>query len=250
MSRARITGAGRGRRRSAREDAGAGRHRRTWLFDLDNTLHNAVPAIMPRINRDMTAYVARLLEVSDEQANQVRTGYWRRYGATLLGMIRHHGIDPHEFLRDTHQFPDMQALVRRSVQLAAVMRRLPGRRLIVTNAPRHYAHAVLHQLGLLSAVHGMVSIEDMSFAGRWQPKPSVSMLRRLAARHRLDPRHCVMVEDQPANLVAARACRMGTVLVSGWAWRGSVGKRPLAGRGRHIDFQIQSVLTLPRIALR
>ena len=109
------------RRRAAARDAGPGRAPLTWLFDLDNTLHDALPAIMPRINRDMNAYVARTLSVSDDEATAVRVGYWRRYGATLLGMIRHHRIDPHEFLRDTHRFPDMARLVRRTTQLAAVL---------------------------------------------------------------------------------------------------------------------------------
>ena len=238
------------RRRSAREASHPHRAPRTWLFDLDNTLHDALPAIMPRINRDMNDYVARALSLSDEEAAEVRVAYWRRYGATLLGMIHHHRVDPHAFLRDTHRFPDMDRLVRRAGRLATVLRRLPGRRLVVTNAPRHYAHAVLQQLGLAPHLHGLVSIEDMTFAGRWQPKPSAMMLRRLAARHRLDPARCVMVEDSPGNLVAARTVRMATVLVSGWSWRGKTGGRPLAGRGRRIDFQIQSVLTLPRIALR
>ena len=37
----------------------------TWLFDLDNTLHDASHAIFPAINRLMTAYVARVLGSDD-----------------------------------------------------------------------------------------------------------------------------------------------------------------------------------------
>ena len=29
----------------------------TWIFDLDNTLHDATPHIFPHINRSMTAYL-------------------------------------------------------------------------------------------------------------------------------------------------------------------------------------------------
>ena len=32
-----------------------------WLFDLDNTLHNASAHIFPHINRSMTAYLERHL---------------------------------------------------------------------------------------------------------------------------------------------------------------------------------------------
>ena len=37
-----------------------------WLFDLDNTLHDATPHIFPHINRSMTAYLQRHLRLSEE----------------------------------------------------------------------------------------------------------------------------------------------------------------------------------------
>ena len=36
---------------------------KTWLFDLDNTLHQATPHIFPHINRSMTEYIERHLGV-------------------------------------------------------------------------------------------------------------------------------------------------------------------------------------------
>ena len=36
---------------------------KTWLFDLDNTLHQATPHIFPHINRSMTDYIERHLGV-------------------------------------------------------------------------------------------------------------------------------------------------------------------------------------------
>ena len=35
-----------------------------WIFDLDNTLHNATPHIFPHINRAMTAYLQQRLEAN------------------------------------------------------------------------------------------------------------------------------------------------------------------------------------------
>ncbi len=68
-----------------------------WLFDLDNTLHDAGHAIFPAINRNMNALIARVLEAEAkpshaEAVNEMRVAYWQRYGATLLGMMRHHAI--------------------------------------------------------------------------------------------------------------------------------------------------------------
>ena len=114
-----------------------------WLLDLDNTLHDAGQHVFPRINTAMTDYVARRLDLAPAAASELRIDYWRRYGATLLGMIRHHAIDPHEFLRETLPFPDLHRLVARDHHLRDTLRRLPGRKVVVTNGPRDYASAVL-----------------------------------------------------------------------------------------------------------
>ena len=89
----------------------AGGASRVWIFDLDNTLHDARPHIFPHINRSMTEYVARLLDLGAKEADELRDSYWRRYGATLTGLIRHHAVDPGHFLRETHHFPDIDRMV-------------------------------------------------------------------------------------------------------------------------------------------
>jgi putative hydrolase of the HAD superfamily len=40
-----------------------------WLFDLDNTLHNASHAIFPAINANMNAFMARVLGDGDTPAD-------------------------------------------------------------------------------------------------------------------------------------------------------------------------------------
>jgi putative hydrolase of the HAD superfamily len=51
---------------------------KTWLFDLDNTLHNASPHIFPHINRSMTAYIVEHLRVDEAEATRIRHDYWLR----------------------------------------------------------------------------------------------------------------------------------------------------------------------------
>jgi putative hydrolase of the HAD superfamily len=234
---------------SERAHAAADAGRPVWLLDLDNTLHDALPSIMPRINRAMTEYVMRRTGLDEAGASALRVQYWRRYGATLLGMVRHHAIDPNEFLRETHPFPDLHALVRRDVRLAHLLRRLPGRKIVVTNAPEDYARGVLAALGVAPLLDGMVSIEAMTFAGRWLPKPSRSMMHKLLARLRLPASRCVLVEDTVENLRAARHCGVRTVWVSGIAWRARPAwQRPRRGQ-RGIDVHVRTVVQLARTPL-
>ena len=98
-----------------------------WLFDLDNTLHDASHAIFGAIDRRMTDYVERALGIDRAEANRLRTLYWRRYGATLLGLVRHHGIDPHHFLRETHDF-DVAELLRAERGSRGCLHGCPGAR--------------------------------------------------------------------------------------------------------------------------
>lgn len=224
---------------------------RVWLLDLDNTLHDAVPHVFPRINRAMTDYVVRRLGLPEAQASELRVHYWRRYGATMLGLIRHHGVDAHDFLRETHPFPDLDEIVARDHGLRDALRRLPGRKVVVTNAPADYARSVLRRLGIAPMLDGLVSIESMRFAGRFQPKPSRPMLRRIVARLRVDASRCVLVEDSPQNLASARACGLRTVLVTGMAWRmRDAGRPPRVGVGSRIDLRVHAASRLPRVVGR
>lgn len=238
-------------RRAGRRDPMRRPSRRVWLLDLDNTLYDATRHAFPRINVAMARYVAEVLGLPDEEADALRNHYWRRYGATLLGLVRHHGVDPAHFLRETHRFDDLPLLVRRDGRLRAALARLPGRRVVLTNAPAAYAAAVLAALGVASLVDRVVPIEAMRFAGRIQPKPSRAMMRRLVASLRTEAANCVLLDDTPANLHSARAIGIHTVLVSGIGCRARGGPlRRLAGRGRRIDLQVQSVTRLPREAVR
>lgn len=223
--------------------------RPVWLLDLDNTLHDALTHIMPRIDRAMTDYVMAHLSVSEIQANHLRLHYWQRYGATLLGMVRHHGVDAAHFLRVTHPFPDLHALVRRDLHLLHRLRRLPGRKIVLTNAPQAYAAGVIQALGIGPALDGVLTIEDMQHAGRLMPKPSRPMLRKVLARLRLPAHRCVLVEDTVDNLRAARHCGVRTVWVSGIVR--SARRSPQWHRRGHgaVDVHLKTVVELARTSL-
>src|SRR5574339_429060 len=93
----------------------------SWIFDLDNTLHDATPHIFPHINRAMTAYMQAHLGLDEAAAGELRQHYWQRYGATLLGLMRHHDTDPRHFLWHTHQFPDLRRMLVREPRLRGTL---------------------------------------------------------------------------------------------------------------------------------
>jgi putative hydrolase of the HAD superfamily len=205
---------------------------RVWLFDLDNTLHNASHACFPGIDAGMTAYIERELKLARDEAHALRGHYLKRYGATLLGLVRHHGVRAAHFLEETHRLPGLEGRLRTSAHDRAALARLRGRKFIVTNAPRAYATRVLTTLRLLRHVDGVVTIEDMAMFGALRPKPDARMLRRVAARLKVPPSRCILVEDTLTHLKAARSIGMRAVWMRRYLdgrFRGS--RRDLANAG-------------------
>ena len=231
----------------------------TWLFDLDNTLHDASHAIFPAITANMNRYIARVLEAGGEDAtpeavNAARLDYWRRYGATLLGMMRHHHVPREAFLHEAHQFDDLHGMIRAERGLGRLLARLPGRKILLTNAPRRYSQQVLRHLGLHRHFAQHVPIESMTVHRQLRPKPSRLMLRQLLARQRIAPGNCVLVEDTVSHLKGARALGMRTVWITRYlaslpALQHHSSAHPVMRRGvrpAYVDVKLKSVMQLPQ----
>lgn len=187
-----------------------------WLFDLDNTLHNASHASFAMLDASMNEYIERELRVTAEEADVLRREYWRRYGATLLGLMRHHGVKAPHFLHHTHLLPGLEGRIRAHVHDLVALRRLPGRKVLLTNAPVSYARRVLAVLGIHAVFDDILSIEDMRMFGHWRPKPDTRMLRRVAVRLGVPAHRCILVEDTLGHQKAARRIGMRTVWMQRW----------------------------------
>ena len=207
---------------------------RVWIFDLDDTLHNASAHVFPHINREMTRYLMTHLDLDEPAANQLRRHYWEKYGATLHGLMRHHGTNPHHFLHHTHQFPDLDAMVLPARGLREMLHKLSGRKVVFTNAPMAYALRVLDLLHIRHCFERVFSIEST----RFQPKPAKAGFMRLLSEIKAPARRCVMVEDSLPALKTARQLGMKTVFINAKARRPS-----------YVDARLNSVLALPKIAI-
>lgn len=228
--------------------AGNGRSPRlTWLFDLDDTLHNASWRIFGALDVSINAYIGKHLALDADSADRLRTDYWRRYGATLSGLVLHHGVDRDHYLAQTHAFiDDAEALdlVRSEQGLRRMLTRLRGRKLLVTNAPLRYARIVLRRIGAHRQFRRHYAIEQMQVHRRLRPKPSRAMLRMLLARERIAPARAVLVEDSRPNLRSARALGMRTVLMTGYrAGPGGIRK----SRPPYVDLQVKSIAQLVKL---
>ena len=225
-----------------------------WLFDLDNTLHNASHAIFPAITANMNLYIGKVLgdgvtPASDALVNAARADYWRRYGATLLGMVKHHNVPAADFLHQTHAMADLASMIRAERGLGQLLRRLPGRKILFTNAPRRYSREVMRHLGLQRHFSHHVAIEAMQVHRQLRPKPSKLMLRRLPRRQGLAAGRCILVEDTLANLRSAKALGLRTVWVTQYLQMadpiGAATLPKMLNRPAYVDVKVKSVRHLP-----
>ena len=182
----------------------------TWIFDLDDTLHQASLGIFAHISRMMNLYMERHLEMSAEEARQLRLHYWHRYGATLQGLMRHHGVDAGHFLQETHLLDELYHWLQWEPTLAATLRTLPGRKIVLSNGPQHYIDGLLDKMDIRHQFAACYGMEKM----RFQPKPDRRGFRCVLQAERLNPAYCIMVEDSLPNLYAAKSLGMRTVWVS------------------------------------
>lgn len=206
-----------------------------WLFDLDNTLHDASNAVFWRLNTSMTDYIERHLGLSRRDADHLRLQYWRRYGATLLGLERHHGVRAAHFLAQTHELPGLESQLHMPPADRSALQRLPGRKFVLTNAPASYAKRVLTALDLAQCFEGVIAIESMRVFGALRPKPDARMLKVVLARLKLPAARCVLVEDTLANLKSARPLGIRTVWMQHYLGTRARGRMP--GRAAGVQME-------------
>ena len=193
-------------------------HIETWIFDLDNTLYPSNSRLFDQVDQRIGAFIANLFDVDRVEARRLQKSYFREYGTTLRGLMLKHDMAPAPFLEYVHDI-DLSPIARSDI-LEAALGRLPGRKLVFTNADAPYAERVLARLGI---DHHFSGIYDIA-AADWVPKPSPFAYERLTAQHAVDPARAILFEDILRNLAPAAALGMATVWVrndSDWASTGA-----------------------------
>ena len=182
-------------------------HIDVWLFDLDNTLYPPGTGFMGLIEARMTAFVARHVGLSHDDAHALQKRYYRELGTTLAGLMAHHGVRPEDYLDQVHDVP-LDSLTP-DPDLIAAIHRLPGRRLVFTNGDQRHAGRVLNHLGLADAFEDVFHIASADFV----PKPHPDTFDKLIKAHAIAPRAAAFFEDSEKNLEPAAALGMTTILV-------------------------------------
>jgi putative hydrolase of the HAD superfamily len=186
------------------------------------------------MNQAMTNYIMDALTIEETAAHELRQYYWQIYGATLKGLVRHHDINPHDFLKETHALINLPEMVIQVKRLKSLLNQIKGRKCVFTNAPREYAIRVLQLLNIDDCFELVFSVESAKF----HAKPSIRGFHMLLAKLNIKAQDCVMLEDNLAALMTAKRLGMRTIWVT---------KR--LNKPNFVDYRINSVLALRHIRL-
>lgn len=182
-------------------------HVTDWVFDLDNTLYPHHVDLFSQIDKNMTAFVAALLQMEPVEAKALQKQYYRDHGTTLRGLMEHHGIDPSDFLQKAHAID--YTVIPADPALGDAIKALPGRKFIFTNGTVAHAEMAARALGILDHFDDIFDI----VAAEYVPKPAGATYDKFMALNRVDTAHAAMFEDLPRNLVVPKALGMKTVLL-------------------------------------
>lgn len=197
-----------------------------WIFDLDNTLYPYPPGLWAQIDGRMGSFISDLLSVDRIEARRVQKDYFLRYGLTVRGLMKHHGVKGRDFLDYVHDV-DLSDIAP-NPPLGEAIATLPGRKVIHTNSDRLHVDRVLARLGIETAV--FAAIHDIETTG-FEPKPAPRAYDAVAKIEGGAPHRAAMFEDSARNLLEPHKRGMRTVLLPTQCDIASAGKE-----GAHIHF--------------
>ena len=176
-----------------------------WIFDLDNTLYPASSNLFARVSKRMTCFIQKEFQLAEEPARDLQRRMFRKYGTTMRGLMTEHNMDPDEFLHFVHDI-DVSDMSK-DIELAKLLSKLPGRRLIYTNGSVAHAKRITGQLGI---EHLFDDVFDI-VASKYIPKPAPEPYDEMIKTFNIDPKRSLMVEDMAKNLRPAANLGMITV---------------------------------------
>ena len=178
-----------------------------WLFDLDNTLYDGATKVFDQVDKKMSKFISKKLNVSIDEARKIQKNYFQEYNTTLNGMIKNHKIDADEFLEFVHDV-DLSFLDK-DKDLEDEIKKLDGKKIIFTNGSRAHALNVTQRIGIDKLFDGIFDIRDCEFI----PKPSKEPYKKLVECYKIEPQYCIFFEDIARNLRPAHELGMKTVWI-------------------------------------
>lgn len=178
------------------------------FFDLDDTLYPHSSGLWELIGQRIQRFMIEELRFAAAEVPELSHRLWRQYGTTLRGLQTEYAVDMDAYLAYVHAVPVDVALAP-DPSLAQALAALPQRKFIFTNSDRAHARRVTERLGIAPLFEGIIDIYTV--APHCKPEPEA--FHKALEICGTPPERCLMIDDSPRNLAAARALGITTVSV-------------------------------------
>ena len=175
-----------------------------WIFDLDNTLYSGQTKVFSEVDKKMSSFISKKMNVDLIKAKEIQKKYFYESGTTLSGLMKHDGIDPHEFLEFVHNI-DISWLPK-DLLLREELIKIKEKKYIFTNGSQAHVKNVTKQLGINGLFDGTFDIVDANFV----PKPHIDPYKKIIKKFNIDPKQSILIEDIAHNLKQAKNLGMKT----------------------------------------
>ena len=201
-----------------------------WFFDLDNTLYCANSGIFDQIHIKMGEFISSNLNVSLKKAKILQKKYFIENGTTLHGLMLNHNVEPGKFLDYVHDIDF--SIVKPDNELNDLIKKIPEKKIIFTNANISYVKKILKNLNLENIFDDIYDIERMNYL----PKPNLKTYKKLISTYQVDANKAILFDDIPQNLLPAAKLGLKTVHV----YNKKLDKE-LNGRSKKIDYMTNNL---------
>ncbi len=178
------------------------------LIDLDRTLYPPSAGLQEAGDRLLTAWVARTLGLTEEEAHALRRRLWAQYGTSARGLEAEYGIPQARVYANCIELLHPPDYLWPRPEVAAMLGRLGHPAWVCTNATALYAGRVLRALGLEECFRGVISVETMN----WWAKPATEAYRAALAHTGAKAEQVVFVDDAIDNVRGAHEFGLRAVL--------------------------------------
>ena len=175
-----------------------------WIFDLDNTLYSGQTKVFSEVDKKMSAFISKKMNVDLVKAKEIQKKYFYEYGTTLSGLMKQDGIDPHDFLDFVHDI-DISWLPK-DLKLREELIKIKEKKYIFTNGSHAHVENIIKQLGIDGLFDGAFDIVDANFV----PKPHADPYKKIIKKFDIDPTKSILIEDIAHNLEQAKKLGMKT----------------------------------------
>ena len=183
---------------------------RALVFDFDGTLYESNAGIEQQLRPLMVRHAALALDVSIEEAKRTLAGYRAKYKSSVLGLHRHHGVDPETFLRDMYDELDLTRMeVRQGLRFELERLREKVPLIVFTNSNRSFTHRAIKLLDLVEIFDIVFTVEDNGFIR----KPEIEAYEGLFRSLDLIPGQVAMFDDIVSSLRVMSDFGSRTILV-------------------------------------